>query len=222
MKKIVLDIETCGVSMEELSSSQQEFLLRDIEEERASEIERTLSYYPFTSKVIAIGMMDLESGKSAVYYESEEDEQWDSGEDNIKFAGRTECDMLKLFWKIMARTELVITFNGRLFDIPFLMVRSAILKIKPVKNFVRNRFDKRHHIDLMDQLSFYGSIRKFNLDFYCHAFGVTSPKTKELNGREIKNYYKDGRIREIAQYCARDVKATYELFNIWNEYLNLE
>lgn len=226
MKKIVLDIETCGCALNDLSESQQEFILRDSENGKTpradEEIERSLSYYPFTARVIAIGMMDLESQKTAVYYESREKEEWTDTEKNTRFIGRSECEMLKVFWKIMAQTELVITFNGRVFDIPFLMMRSALLKIKPVKNIIRNRFDKSHHIDLMDQLSFYGATRKFNLDFYCHSFGIKSPKTKEMNGREVKNFYLSGRIKEIARYCAGDVNATYELYKIWNEYLNLE
>ncbi|MGE5429435.1 MAG: 3'-5' exonuclease [Syntrophomonadaceae bacterium] len=226
MKKIVLDIETCGCSLKDLPESQQEFLLRELDNGKSmvikEDVEQSLSYYPFTAKVIAIGMMDIDSGKSAVYYESGEKEEWTEPETNTRFIGRNECEMLKSFWKVMAQTELVITFNGRVFDIPFLMLRSAMLKIKPVKNIIKNRFDKSHHIDLADQLSFYGATRKFNLDFYCHAFGIKSPKTKELNGREVRNYYLAGRIKEIARYCAGDVHAAYELFKIWNEYLNLE
>lgn len=228
MKKIVLDIETCGLGFNDLSESQREFLLRDAEIWKAprvtteEDLERSLSYYPFTARVIAIGMMDVESEKTAVYYESVEKEEWTEPKTNTRYIGRSECEMLRLFWKIMAQTELVITFNGRAFDIPFLMMRSAMLKVKPVKNIIKNRFDKSHHVDLLDQLSFYGTVRKFNLDFYCHAFGIKSPKTKELNGREVKNYYMAGRIKEIASYCAGDVHATYELYKIWNEYLNLE
>lgn len=226
MKKIVLDIETCGLGLTDLSESQQEFILRDAENGKVlrteEEIERSLSYYPFTAHVIAIGMMDIESEKTAVYFESLEKEEWEDPEINTRFIGRSECEMLKVFWKIMAQTELVVTFNGRVFDIPFLMMRSAILKIKPVKNILRNRFDKSHHVDLADQLSFYGAIKKFNLDFYCHAFGVKSPKTKEMNGREVKSHYAAGRMKEIAGYCAGDVHAEYEIFKIWNEYLNID
>ncbi|MCU7525759.1 MAG: 3'-5' exonuclease [Ignavibacteria bacterium] len=228
MKKIVLDIETCGFGLNDLSESQREFLLREQEIWKApqtiteEDVERSLSYYPFTARIIAIGLMDVESEKTAVYYEAVEKEEWAEPEKNTRYIGRSECEMLRLFWKIMAQTELVITFNGRTFDIPFLMMRSAMLKVKPVKNIIKNRFDKSHHVDLLDQLSFYGAVRKFNLDFYCHAFGIKSPKSKELNGREVKNYYLSGRIKEIASYCAGDVHAAYELYKIWNEYLNLE
>jgi uncharacterized protein YprB with RNaseH-like and TPR domain len=51
-----------------------------------------------------------------------------------------------------------ITFNGRSFDAPFLIVRSAVHRIKPSVNLIPNRYDK-YHIDLFDQLSFYGVSR---------------------------------------------------------------
>ena len=97
--------------------------------------------------------------------------------------------MLKSFWKIIEVTDQVVTFNGRNFDIPFLMMRSAMLKIKPSKNLVGRRYDNKSHIDLLEQFTFYGLTRKFNLDFYCNAFGIESPKTKEISGMEVKNLY---------------------------------
>ncbi len=130
--------------------------------------------------------------------------------------------MLSSFWKIIDVTDQVVTFNGRNFDIPFLMLRSAILKIKPSKNLIGNRYDTSSHIDLLDQFTFYGITRKFNLDFYCHSFGIESPKTKEISGMEVKNLYEAGRLKDIATYCSRDIYATYQLFKIWEELLNLK
>ncbi len=101
------------------------------------------------------------------------------------------------------------------------MLRSAVLKIKPTVNFLGNRFNTSKHIDLLEQFTFYGLIRKFNLDFYCHAFGIESPKSKGVSGMEVKQLYEAGRIEEIAVYCGQDIRATYELYKIWNEYLNM-
>ena len=127
--------------------------------------------------------------------------------------------MLKSFWKIVKITDQIVTFNGRNFDVPFLMMRSAMLKIKPTKNFIKKRYDNSSHIDLLEQFTFYGLTRKFNLDFYCNAFGIESPKTKEISGMEVKNLYEAGRLRDIAIYCSRDIYATYQLYKIWDEYL---
>ncbi len=227
MRRIVFDIETCSYPFESLSQSQREYLLRyaekesdpDKKEKMTDEAIRYTSLYPFTAKCIAIGIFDIEKEHSYVYYESEQQEEWKSEDESVSYKGLSEEEMIKSFWRIMKGIDLVVTFNGRNFDIPFLMLRSALLKIKPSRNLIGSRYDTSHHIDLLEQFTFYGITRKFNLDFYCHAFGIESPKTDEASGMEVKNLYEAGRIKEIATYCSRDVYATYQLFRIWEEYL---
>ena len=227
MRRIVLDIETCAFPFESLSESQQEYLLRYAEketdpgkiQEQTDQAIRYTSLYPLTAKCVAIGIYDIDKNKSFVYYESEEAEEWFSEDQQIHYKGLNEVEMLKSFWKIIKVTDQVVTFNGRNFDIPFLMMRSAMLKIKPSKNLIKSRYEKKSHIDLLEQFTFYGLTRKFNLDFYCNAFGIESPKTKEISGMEVKNLYEAGRLRDIAIYCSRDIYATYQLYKIWDEYL---
>lgn len=229
MRRIIFDIETCCFPFESLAESQQEYILRYAEKEKdealrmekKDEAVRWLSLYPFTAKVVAIGIYDVEKEKSFVYYESKENDEWINDEKKVHYKGLSEEEILKSFWRIIEVTDQVITFNGRGFDAPFLMMRSALLKIKPSKNIVSKKYDQHSHIDLLDQFTYSGLTRKFNLDFYCHAFGVKSPKTKEVSGMEVKNLYEAGRVKDIAVYCSEDIKSTYELYKIWNEYLNI-
>ena len=226
---IVFDIETVGFELENLSESQQEFLLRyaekehdeKVKEEKREEAERYLSLYPFTAKLIAIGMLNTETNGTLVLYDDENVEEVFVEEKEIKYKCVSETEMLKLFWNYISKTDKVITFNGRNFDIPFLMLRSAMLGVKPSNNLISNRYNITHHIDLLDQFTYYGITRKFNLDFYCHAFGIKSPKSKGITGMEIKELYKAGKIKDIAVYCGEDVKATNELYKIWDEYINI-
>lgn len=229
MRKIIFDIETCSNPFDSLAESQQEYLLRYAEKEKNEELRnqkkdeavRYLSLYPFTSKVVSIGIYDVKKEKPFVYYESENEEEWFSEEKNIQYKGLSEIKMLQSFWKVIEVVDQVITFNGRNFDAPFLMMRSAINKIKPSKNLIAKRYDFSGHIDLLEQFTYYGLTRKFNLDFYCHAFGIKSPKSKEISGMEVKNLYEAGRIKDIAVYCAEDIFATYQLYKIWDEFLNI-
>ena len=101
------------------------------------------------------------------------------------------------------------------------MLRSAIHQIKPAKNLVSKKYDSTLHIDLLEQFTYYGLTRKFNLDFYCQAFGISSPKSKGISGMEVKNLYEAGRIKDIAVYCCDDIYATYQLYKIWSEFLNV-
>jgi len=227
---IIFDIETCGYEMTELSESQQEYLLRSAEKEKdeslrrelSLEAERMLSLYPFTARVVAIGYFNVEEEKGLVYYESGITEEWLSEEKTIRYKSASEREMLEDFWKIINARQKVITFNGRGFDIPFILLRSAMLGITPSRNLMTNRYDTKTHIDLLEQLSFYGAFRKFNLDFYCRAFNIESPKSKGVSGMYVKTLYRAGRIKDIAAYCGDDIIATYLLYKVWETYLNFE
>jgi uncharacterized protein YprB with RNaseH-like and TPR domain len=230
---IIFDIETVGFDIAPLAESQQQFLLRyaekekdeTLKEEKKDEAKRYLSLYPYTAKTISIGLLNTETEGTLILYTSSsnsvENEEWEVDEKNIKYKSLSEVELLKSFWSYISKTDKVITFNGRNFDLPFLMLRSAMLNIKPSVNLIHNRYNITRHIDLLDQFTFYGITRKFNLDFYCHAFGITSPKSKGISGMEVKELYKAGKTKDIAIYCGEDVKATYELYKIWDEYLNI-
>jgi 3'-5' exonuclease len=226
--KAVLDIETTAFGFESLSESQQEFILRNAEQEKDETIRnekreeaiRYLSLYPFTAKVISIGLYSVEAEKSLVLFEDDAGSEWQNEDKQIKYRGMPENEMLELFWSMAKKIDQIITFNGRNFDLPFLALRSALLKVKPTKNFVVNRYDTSVHIDLLDQFTFYGAVKKFNLDFYSRSFGIESPKSKGVTGMEVKELYDAGRIKDIAIYCGEDIRATYELYKVWKEYLD--
>ena len=227
MKRLIFDIETVGYEFDTLTPSQQEYILRyaekekdeKIKQEKIDESKRYLSLYPFTAKVVAIGMLNVETEGSLVLYEGEEN--WKAEDKKVEYKGVNEKEMLELFWSYVSKVDQVITFNGRNFDIPFLMLRSAMLQVKPCINLIQSRYSLTNHVDLLDQFTFYGLVRKFNLDFYCNAFGIESPKSKGITGMEVKELYKAGRVKDIAIYCGDDIKATFKLYKIWNEFLNI-
>jgi hypothetical protein len=219
---IVFDIETLALPFESLSHSQQEYIQRyankiEDENERLKKMEENIKYlplYPFTAKIIAVGMYEIKSKKGIVLYESSlENELWKSVDETFKFQPADEKYMIDYFWSKIVKAKQIISFNGKNFDIPFLKIRSAINQIKVPK------MNNILHTDLLDELTFYGKIRKFNLDFYCHAFGIETPKTDFANGLEVSNLYQAQRYKEIAEYCSRDLIATAKLFEIFQNYL---
>ncbi len=224
---IVFDIETVGFNFDSLEESQKEFLLRYAEKEKdellrnekIEEAKRYLSLYPLTAKVICIGMLRTDTKNAIVYFEGE-NKEWVNEEKQIKYKACTESEMLSSFWEVVEKAGKIISFNGRQFDIPFLMLRSAINKIKPTRNFLRSRFDHKSHIDLLEEFTFHGLIKKFNLDFYCKSFNIESPKNQGITGMDVKELHKAGRNDEIAIYCGNDVNATFKLYEIWDKYLN--
>ncbi|MFW6232765.1 MAG: ribonuclease H-like domain-containing protein [Bacteroidota bacterium] len=138
-----------------------------------------------------------------------------------------EKRLLEDFWKILLkyRNAQLVSFNGRNFDAPFLMLRSALYKIRPARNLMNGtKFNYTGHIDLIDELTFYmpgsyGATRRFNFDFYTRAFGITSPKSEGVDGSMVGALYKEGKVDVIAEYCLRDISATWDLFLHWYQYL---
>jgi hypothetical protein len=76
------------------------------------------------------------------------------------------------------------------------------------------------HIDLLDQLTFYGSVRRRgSLHLWCRAFGIGSPKEGGVSGDDVTPLYRAGRIKDIARYNAGDLSATAALYEAWRKYL---
>ncbi|MFM7100970.1 MAG: ribonuclease H-like domain-containing protein, partial [Verrucomicrobiota bacterium] len=130
------------------------------------------------------------------------------------------------FWDVARRYDHIVTFNGRGFDVPFLYLRSALLNV-PIsrRDWLGYRYQTEPHCDLAEQLTFYGvsgregAARRFNLDFYCKAFGIPSPKAHGVSGLDVNDLMAAGEYRKIAEYCLRDVQATVELHRVWRERL---
>lgn len=220
MSRIIFDIETAGKDFESLDKGTQEYLLKWAEsEEEIKDVKESLSFYPLTAEIITIGMLNPETDKGAVYFQAPQTAIAPFEENGIRFETGSEKDILGKFWNTVKSYKEIITFNGRGFDCPFILVRSAVHKIKPSKDLMPNRYNGSH-IDLLDQLTFYGaSRRRFSLDMWCKTFGIKSPKEDGITGYDIKDLFANKRYTDIARYCFGDIKATKELFHYWENYI---
>ncbi len=214
MASVVFDIETAGVDWEGLDDAQRTYLQKNAKsEEERRKLPEMLSLWPFTGRVIAVAMVNPDSGRGRAWYEKTDGRAEEKSADGLfTFVGDTEKALLSDFWKHIARFRRFVTFNGRSFDGPFLMLRSAALGIRVTRNLVGYRYAIKPHTDLLEAITFFGASRKWNLDFACKVFGVESPKEHGMDGFSVGPYYRAGRLREIALYCRRDVEATARLF----------
>ncbi len=232
-RTLIIDIETVGVDFDSLDKATQESLTRWIEKEAENEVDYEvalaelkagLGFSPLTGEIVAIGVLDYHRGEGVVYFQAPgaKLKEWKDGP--ITYKPMTETQMLDAFWRGAKDYQHFVTFNGRQFDAPFLMLRSAISGVRPTKDLTRARYIYQQnpeavHIDLLDQLSFYGAMRKKGtLHLYARAFGIKSPK-EGMNGDEVGAAFKAGKFAEIAQYNAGDLFATKELYTKWIEYL---
>jgi len=235
MAKLVFDIETSALPLEQFDEAQREYLFREsgkIADEAAraarhAEIQQQFSLWPLTARIVCIAMLNADTQRGQVLFTAEDYEE-ESGEAGpVEFVPcADEVEMLTAFWDVAKHYDAIVTFNGRGFDVPFAYRRSALLNV-PVtrKDWLGYRFQTEPHCDLAEQLTFYGvsgrdgAARRFNLDFYCKAFGIESPKSHGVTGMDVGALLAAGRFREIAEYCLRDVKATVLLYQIWRERL---
>lgn len=220
MSRVIIDIETAGVDFGTLDAQTQEYLLKGArtDEERAA-VPETLSFSPLTGTVVAIALLNPDTGKGVVY--SQAPEAPDREENGIVYARGTEAAILERFWEALGHYRQVVTFNGRSFDGPFLMVRSAVHRVRPSKNLVPYRYGD-DHIDLYDRLAFFGAVRRtMSLHMWCTALGIASSKTGGITGYDVPRLWREGRHDDIARYCMDDVRATAELFALWEQYINV-
>lgn len=238
MRTVIFDIETIGEEYAEMDKSTQELITASLkksafsDEEYESELEMLkdgLGFSPLTGEIVAIGVHDLELEKGVVYYNpsSAEASAGKAGESIIEGAytlkPMSEKEMLQAFWDGLKQYDTIVGFNSRSFDGPFLMVRSLVHNVQPTKDILAGRYLYQQsragitHIDLMDQLSFYGASRfkGSSLHMYCRALGIESPKVGGVTGDDVSGLFKAGKSLDIARYNTRDIKATAELYKRW-------
>ena len=237
---------------DDLCESKKEYLLRGTKtDEEIAQAKKLINLFPYTAEIACIAVINVDERNAGVFYRTDRTEKWSISnvDDRAEVAGISEesvdnwllnlcrngklnkaefvpCEaedqILENFWKVIEHYDQFITFNGRIFDCPFVHHRSAIRKIIPTMNLITPRFKGSiPHCDLLDELTYSGTTRRFSLDFYCQSFGIESPKSHGVSGYDMNElYFEQKRYEDIAKYCLGDVVATSELFLIWDNYLN--
>lgn len=232
MSALVFDIETIGEDFSALDATTQAALTRWLKRESYDEneyesalddVKSGLGFSPLTGQIVAIGILDVEHEKGAVYYQAPGENHAEFEEAGIVFKQKSEAEMLASFWQVAEKFNTFVSFNGRCFDAPYLVVRSAVHRVKPSKNLLSNRYLSlqrgAEHIDLLDQLSFYGAMRrKGSLHLWSRAFGIKSPKADGVTGDDVAGLFKEKKYVDIAKYNVGDLRATKAVFEIWKEY----
>jgi predicted PolB exonuclease-like 3'-5' exonuclease len=138
---------------------------------------------------------------------------------------KSEKEIIKDFLdKIEELQPQLVTYNGSSFDFPVLRYRAMHHKLEAPGLFARPYFNRftNDALDLCDALSSFGSSTKMKLDEICKFMGFEG-KPDEINGSQVEDYFKAGKIEEIAEYCKSDVTNTYKLWLRWQLFCgNLE
>ena len=219
MERLVFDVETIGTTWESLGPAVQESLLRSADtDEKRQEVRDSLSLFPVTAQIACIALYSPEQDHAAIFFQVPNGGVETVREEKAVFVPCTEKELLIHFWEAAGRAKQIITFNGRSFDCPFLLVRSAANRVRPTLDLMPNRYSNQH-VDLMDQFTWFGAVRRrFSLDAWCGALGVEQPK-REGHGSDVAALYAAGEYMTIARYCLGDARATAQLFDLWSKYM---
>jgi DNA polymerase elongation subunit (family B) len=231
-KILSFDIETIGEDFDLMDECTQEMLTRWVkmeskseEEERVGiqEVKDGLGFSPLTGEIVAIGIYDVLADTGGVYYQNPENPNEDIQEGPIRYRAMSEKNILEKFWEITKMAKEMVSFNGRGFDVPFIEARSMVHEVQPTINLMPPRFNEGVHIDLMDRLSHYGTVRKKgSLHLWCRSLNIPSPKANGVDGDDVKGLFKEKRYLDIARYNVDDIKATAALYKKWDKFLRFK
>ncbi|MBN2320276.1 MAG: ribonuclease H-like domain-containing protein [Acidobacteria bacterium] len=132
----------------------------------------------------------------------------------------SESELIARFWQIFENARTLVTFNGRGFDLPVLEIQALKHGLSVQRYFGQdqgrntyrsNRYSDAFHIDLCDFLSNFGAVYPRNsLNLLAKLIGLPGKYT--IEGEDVEYLYRQGRHKEINQYCMTDVLQTYLLF----------
>jgi 3'-5' exonuclease len=132
----------------------------------------------------------------------------------------TEGEIVQRFWHQFESVNTAVSFNGRGFDFPVLETRALKLGLSLPRyfgagqssgTFRGSRYNTSFHFDLCDYLSNFGaSYRKSSLDVLSKLVGLPGKYT--IAGEDVEYLFRQGRYKEINQYCVTDVLQTFLLF----------
>ena len=130
---------------------------------------------------------------------------------------RTEKELITAFAdKIAELNPQLVTFNGNSFDLPVLRYRAMINQVAAPGLAARPYFNRytEDALDLCDVLSSFSIQGKASLNEISRVMGLPG-KPMRMDGSEVHQYYLEGNIKAIADYCETDIVNTYR---IWLRY----
>jgi 3'-5' exonuclease len=202
---VAWDIETCPLPEEKFSGAQRHRLEQEMErharlrpelgEAELSRMARSL--HPHLGWICCISAVSgrLDGGPNTP-------KSWTAPDP------AAERLLLRGFWGGIGRfphgSTIWVTFNGKRFDVPFLMTRSAHHHIEPSRRDIlsRNPYRNRPHIDLACIWP-----QPCSLEGMCDILGIATPKSS-MDGSAVADAVMSGLVDAVARYCEQDVLAT--------------
>lgn len=138
-----------------------------------------------------------------------------------------EKETIEKFWDVAAGVDLFVGHNIRDFDLPFIMQRSIILGVKPSWQIYQEPGKKPWEVEKYLDFARYRNLPIFdtmwewsrwvdrwsnkNLEHLALAMGIPTPK-EGIDGSQVAKFFEDGKVKDICDYCERDVETTRKVY----------
>src|SRR3954453_14327172 len=119
--------------------------------------------------------------------------------------------------RVEASKPQLVTYNGGSFDMPVLRYRAMINRLTAPGLECRRYWHRYSNdcLDLCDALSCFNAGAKVSLNGLCRALGIPGKPPTGIDGSQVDQYVRDGRLTEVAAYCETDVVATYRVWLVY-------
>lgn len=136
-----------------------------------------------------------------------------------------EADLVKGFFAHLKKNfSRLVSFNGKNFDLPVLKYAAMkheieaawLYKMGDKWNNYNQRYSLDWHCDLADAFSDFGASAKVKMNELCAAFNL--PGKIGVDGSMVEEFFYQGRLQEIRDYCETDVLNTFLLYLIYQHH----
>jgi len=167
-----------------------------------------LALSPLTGRIILIGMLFDKNPElaNATEYAINMKPVW-----YVPLQGEEE-EILEKFWMLSSKHLFqdanLLSFNGKAFDLPFIMNRSAIKKVKPPRKMqMTDYLSKYRHTPHFDLFNWFGS---GSLVEWSYRLGISD--SLQRDGYKIGTWYETGQMQLIIDKNIIDVAQTTTIY----------
>jgi predicted PolB exonuclease-like 3'-5' exonuclease len=123
-----------------------------------------------------------------------------------------ESAQLRQFWQLAADFDQFIGHHILEFDLPFIIKRSIVHRVKPTKELSFSRHQSVPIFDTKKEWDSWSNTPATSLDTLAKLFGFQTSK-QGIDGSQVYDFWQAGRFQEIYDYCKRDVELTRKIYH---------
>lgn len=135
----------------------------------------------------------------------------------LEETNKSEKHLLEGAWDILAEGDHFVTFNGNTFDVPMLLMRSLVNRVRPAVQISTKKYTIQNHTDVRAVLSNWDQYKPGKLDFYSRLLLGETPKG-EFDGSQVQDMWDMELFKDIGKYCEGDCEATYRIYELLIQY----